>query len=258
MNSPGRSARVRRETDATRAAMRVQCPPLRTEHALHWRMAIARPQRWYITLTDDAAGAYPVELPSQGSIVGGLILAAMFAGFAAAWWSAVRELLDSHATRSVFDLGSTIFLGGWVLGWSVGTAILGLATVAVLFLNKSLRVSHEALLGVVSLGPLKMIAVYERAAMFNLRVDASTNRANKFDLKFSYGEGDVPVCSGVRRGEAEHVLARIQRFMPTANAAAPANAATFAMPVAPNFVPPPPTSMTRFEVDCFGSKNSSL
>ena len=197
MNSPGRSARVRRETDATRAAMRVQRTPLRTCLAIHWRMAIARPQRWYFTLTDDTAGAYPIELPSQRSIIAGLILAAIFAGFAAAWWSAVSQLLNSHATRSVFDLGSKIFLGGWVLGWSVGTAILGLATVAVLFLQKSLRVTHEALLGVVSLGPLKMIAVYERAAIFNLRVDASTSRADKFDVKFSYGDGDVPVCSSI-------------------------------------------------------------
>mgnify|MGYP003335894724 CR=1 FL=1 len=53
--------------------------PLRTGLALHWRMAIARPQRWYFTLTDDTAGAYSVELPSQRSIIAGLILAAMFA-----------------------------------------------------------------------------------------------------------------------------------------------------------------------------------
>ena len=82
------------------------------------------------------------------------------------------------------------------------------------------------------------------------RVLFRSSRADKFDVKFSYGDGDVPVCSSITQREAEHVLSRIERFMPTANAAAPANAATFAMPVAPNFVPPletpdlPPLSLT--------------
>ena len=89
------------------------------------------------------------------------------------------------------------------------------------------------------LGPLKLIAVYERAAMFNLRIEASANGANKFDLKFSYDVGDVPVCSGVTRREAEHVLARIQRLMPTGDAPAAAHAANVAPPLMTDFVPPP-------------------
>jgi hypothetical protein len=201
-------------------------------------MAIARPARWRITLTDDTAGAYPVELPSQRSVLAGLVLGAMFAAFAAAWWSAVRELLNSHATRSVFDMASAIFLGGWVLGWSVGTLILGIVTVAALFMGKSLRVSHDALIAVVSLGPLKLIAEYERAAIYNLRIEDSTSRAEKVDLKFSYGTGEVPVASSMTRSEAEHVLARIRRLMPTGNAMPPVAAATAAPPFTPRPVPP--------------------
>ena len=113
-------------------------------------MALARPARWRITLTDDTSGAYPVELPEKRQYLAGFIIAAIFAAFAAAWWSAVRQLMSEHPLRSVFDLGSTIFLGGWVLGWSVATILLGLATIAVLFMRKSLRVSRKALIAVVS------------------------------------------------------------------------------------------------------------
>ena len=198
-------------------------------------MALARPARWRITLTDDTAGAYPVELPDKRQYLAGFIIAAIFAAFAAAWWSAVRQLISEHPLRSVFDLGSTIFLGGWVLGWSVATILLGLATVAALFMRKSLRVSRDALIAVVSIGPLKMIAEYEQAAIHNLRIEDNPNQAGKFDLKFSYGVGDVPVSLGIAHAEAERVLARLQRFMRPGPAAAPQVETPAA---APAFMPP--------------------
>ena len=193
-------------------------------------MALARPARWRITLIDDTTGAYPVELPAQRQYLAGLVLAVIFAGFAGAWWSAVSQLLNGHAMRTVFDLASTIFLGGWILGWSVGTFLIGAATVAVLFMSRTLRVSHECLISVVSIGPLKLVAEYDRTAIYNLRIESADERVGKVNLKFSYGVGDVLISGGLTRGEAEHVLARIQRFMPAGNAAPPLPGAETAPP----------------------------
>ncbi len=134
-------------------------------------MALARPARWRITLTDDTTGAYPIELPEKRQYLAGFIIAAIFIAFAAAWWSAVSQLLNVHATRSVFDLAMAIFLGGWILGWSVGTFLLGAAAVAVVFMGRSLRVSQECLVSVFSIGPLKIVAEYEWAAIYNLRIE---------------------------------------------------------------------------------------
>ena len=110
------------------------------------------------------------------------LLAAIFIAFAGAWWSAVSQLISEHPLRSVFDLGSTIFLGGWVLGWSVGTFLIGIATVATLFMSKSLRVSRDCLFALISLGPLKLIAEYEQAAIYN-----------------SHGDGRGPTARRVNR-----------------------------------------------------------
>jgi len=201
-------------------------------------MALARPARWRITLIDDTTGAYPIELPEKRQYIAGFVLAAIFIAFAGAWWSAVSQLISEHPLRSVFDLGSTIFLGGWVLGWSVGTFLIGAATVATLFMSKSLRVSRDCLFALISLGPLKLIAEYEQAAIYNLRIEDSTNRAGKFDLKFSYGVGDVPISSGLTHGEAEHVMARIQRFMPAGNAKPPLKTEATPPPNLPPFEEP--------------------
>ena len=198
-------------------------------------MALARPARWRITLTDDATGAYPIELPAQRQYLAGFLLAAMFATFAGAWWSAVSQLLNAHATRSVFDLAMAIFLGGWILGWSVGTFLLGAAAVAVVFMGRSLRVSQECLVSVFSIGPLKIVAEYEWAAIYNLRIENTGEHTEKTSLKFSYGVGDVLLGSGMTRGEADHVMARIRRFMPAGTAAPPPVAAE---PASPSYLRP--------------------
>jgi len=198
-------------------------------------MALARPARWRITLTDDTTGAYPIELPEKRQYLAGFIIAAIFIAFAAAWWSAVSQLLNVHATRSVFDLAMAIFLGGWILGWSVGTFLLGAAAVAVVFMGRSLRVSQECLVSVFSIGPLKIVAEYEWAAIYNLRIENTGEHTEKTRLKFSYGVGDVLLGSGMTRGEADHVMARIRRFMPAGTAAPPPVAAE---PASPSYLRP--------------------
>ena len=198
-------------------------------------MALARPARWRITLTDDTTGAYPIELPEKRQYLAGFIIAAIFIAFAAAWWSAVSQLLNVHATRSVFDLAMAIFLGGWILGWSVGTFLLGATAVAVVFMGRSLRVSHECLVSVFSIGPLKIVAEYEWAAIYNLRIENTGEHTEKTSLKFSYGVGDVLLGSGMTRGEADHVMARIRRFMPAGTAAPPPVAAE---PASPSYLRP--------------------
>lgn len=198
-------------------------------------MALARPARWRITLTDDTTGAYPIELPEKRQYLAGFIIAAIFIAFAAAWWSAVSQLLNVHATRSVFDLAMAIFLGGWILGWSVGTFLLGAAAVAVVFMGRSLRVSQECLVSVFSIGPLKIVAEYEWAAIYNLRIENTGEHTEKTSLKFSYGVGDVLLGSGMTRGEADHVMARIRRFMPAGTAAPPPVAAE---PASPSYLRP--------------------
>ncbi len=153
-------------------------------------------------LCDDAPGGTPLELPRRNMLGPILIVAILFAAFAAVWLQQASKL-NLQALGSVFDLMSMLFELFWLLGWSVAVLILG-ALLAFLFLfGESARIADGRLICVLNIGPAKMITEYELARMQQLRIesDASLERAK---VLFDYdgverGLGDAMPLSSAKR-----------------------------------------------------------
>ncbi len=212
--------------------------------ALHWRTMLARPERSRFTLWDDPAGGIPLELPPRKMWPVGLMFAAMFALFATVLWWEIGALADSHPSRSVFDLGFSLFTLAWITGWSVGTIFLGIIVLLLLFHGESARLAGGRLIFVPRLGPLKFVAEFDLARMRNLRAETIGGDADKLRVRFNYGEGERTLGDTMSRTAADHMIATIKQAAPatvtqaplaTEAAAAPAAAVTTApsIPSAP-------------------------
>ena len=117
-------------------------------------MALARPDRIRYTLTDDASGAIPLDLPVRRMWPVGIVVGVFFSLFAAVAWVQIANM--RLQVRDVFDLMFLLFQGFWVLGWSVGVFVLGALTVLLLFYRDSARLQNGRLVQVPQLGPLKV------------------------------------------------------------------------------------------------------
>src|SRR5439155_1195677 len=104
------------------------------------RRPLARPERMRVALSDEAAGATPLELPRRNMAWAAVAAAAMFALFAGILVSQIARL-DLHAARSVSALMSFLFELFWILGWSVGVVVLGALTVLLGFYRESARLA---------------------------------------------------------------------------------------------------------------------
>src|SRR4051812_12914458 len=103
------------------------------------------PRNFQLRLSDTAApGAVLLDLPSRTMWPIGLAVAAMFAVFAGAEWAAIRNI-SSHSPRDIFDFIFLLFEGFWVLGWSVGVAMIGTLAVLLLFFAESARLQNNTL-----------------------------------------------------------------------------------------------------------------
>lgn len=196
---------------------------------------LARPERTRFALfDDDTTGSVPLELPRRRLWPAGLIFLAMFAVFAAIGWTQVASLLQHNALRSVFDLVIVLFQGAWVLGWSVGTLILGLIAALLLLHGESARLADGKLLYVPRLGPLRFIAEYDLARLRNLRTQSVGGDADQVRLSFSYDGGDRSLGDSMTRAQADAIIAAIRRMAPSSvTDAPPAAPAVAAAPLPP-------------------------
>ena len=187
------------------------------------RRLLARPERMRFALSDDAAGAAPLELPRRNMAMAAAVAAAMFAIFA---WILVSQIarLDPHSLRSVSALMGLLFEIFWILGWSVGVAFLGALTVLLGFYRESARVAGGRLINVSRIGPFRMIVEYDLARMRNLRIepDKSGRRAR---VRFDYGEGSRALGDTMPKVDAERIVAALRGAMPAAMTAPLAEAA---------------------------------
>lgn len=181
----------------------------------------ARPERSRFTLWDDPAGGIPLELPPRKMRPVGLMFAAMFAMFAAVLWWQIGALADSQPSRSVFDLGFSLFTLAWITGWSVGTIFLGVIALLLLFHGESARLDGGKLIFVPRFGPLKFVAEFDLARMRNLRAETSGGDADKLRVRFNYGEGERTLGDTMSREAADRLIATLKRATPATVMQAP-------------------------------------
>src|SRR5439155_19053240 len=197
------------------------------------RRPLARPERMRVALSDEAAGATPLELPRRNMAWAAVAAAAMFALFAGILVSQIARL-DLHAARSVSALMSFLFELFWILGWSVGVVVLGALTVLLGFYRESARLAGGRLVTESRIGPLRMIAEYELARVRELRIEPDKS-GKGVRVRFDYGEGSRNLGDSMPEPDAERLVAALRRAMPAAMVPPPAEAAA---PPEPKIDPP--------------------
>jgi hypothetical protein len=169
----------------------------------------ARPERIRIRLRDDvAAGSTPLDLHQRRMWPAGLIVGAMFAIFAGVAWT-VAGTMSRHGVRDMFDLMFVLFQGFWLLGWSVGVAILGALSVLLFFYGESARLQEGRLLHVPRFGPFKIILDYDLSRVRDVRIeDRGTD--NNARVRFDYHEGTSGLGDAMPRADAERLAGMIK------------------------------------------------
>lgn len=186
------------------------------------RRRLARPERTRFTLTDDAAGATPLELPRRSVGMVAVIIAGMFVIFAGVF-VVVAARLDLHALRSVSSLVGTLFQIFWLLGWSLGVLVLGVLSVLLWFYRESAWLAGGRLVYAPRIGPLRMISEYDLARVRDPRLEPDSG-GKGVRVRFDYGEGSCGLGDTMPEPDAERLVAAIRGAMP---------AAAFASPLAP-------------------------
>ena len=170
------------------------------------RMRKARPERFRISLRDEAGGT-PLPLPARRMWPIGIFLGVAFLIFAGIGWSQIASM-RGHQVRSVFDLVFILFQGFWVVGWSVGVFILGALTVLLLFYRESARLRDGRLIYTPGLGPLRLNTEYDLAKIRNLRLERAS--ADAVRIRFDYGAGSTGLGDAMDRAGAEKLIAVIR------------------------------------------------
>ena len=176
-------------------------------------MPLARPERIRYTLTDDASGSTPLELPVRRMWPAGVAVAIFFAVFASVAW--VQIVAMRLQVRDVFDLMFLLFQVFWILGWSVGVFVLGALAFLLLFYRDSARIQNGRLVLVPQLGPLRIACEYDLASIRNLRIEPASG-GDTVRIRFDYAAGDRGVGDSMPRRDAEALIARIEKAMPAA------------------------------------------
>jgi hypothetical protein len=104
-----------------------------------------------------------------------------------------------------------LFVAFWVLGWSVGVALLGGLTVLFLFYKESARLKANRLVHLPRLGPLTIAIEYDLARIRNLRLEPAAGSDDRVRLAFDYNGGASGLGEAMPRLEAERLLSTIQR-----------------------------------------------
>jgi len=168
---------------------------------------MAFPERIHISVRDDSTGSILLPLRWHRNWPVGLLVGGMFVAFAGV---AVYQISGMRGQRldTVFQLMTLLFLGFWVLGWSVGVLGLFLLTALFLFYGETTRIAGGRLIHVPRLGPFKVLIEYDLAKVSNLRVEAGgPNRAR---IRFDYGEGDHAMGNELPRAEADRAVQILQ------------------------------------------------
>ena len=194
---------------------------------------LARPERTRLLFADEP-GTTPIELPHRPAVVPALIVAGIFLVFAAVLVIEIRNL--HFDTRSVADFAGALFQLFWIVGGSVGVAILGALTVLLWFYRDLLYVDAGRLIAGSRIGPLRMLGEYDLGRIRNVRVEAQGGEGAR--VRFDYGEASRDLGNAMPRADAERIVAAIRHAMPMGTTAAEAPASVIP-PTSARTTPPP-------------------
>lgn len=142
------------------------------------------------------AGFYQRVFPFRRSWVAIAIILVMDAIFMIPAISTFREITESIGRfETLFDLVGVLFLGGWLLGWSMAPIALTAAVVLLLFGCEVVRAGPGRFEITIGLPGFGWTAAYDPRKMRNLRVDESQPKSGKSfrgpHIAFDYGANSV-------------------------------------------------------------------
>jgi hypothetical protein len=167
-----------------------------------------------------------------------LIFAACFAIFAAVEWAVIAGI-PWRSIGDIFDLVFVLFQAFWVLGWSVGVAILGMLTILFSMYSESARLQDRTLVRVPRLGPIAVLVEYDLAKIRNIRLERAISNAHPdaVRVRFDYGGGTNTLGDTMPRAEGQRLVDTI----------AGAAAAFPSMPATERPAPPPAAPPVELE-----------
>lgn len=153
--------------------------------------------------------------PFRRSWVAIIILLAMDIAFLVPAITTFRQMTGmGDGADSLFDLVGTLFLGAWLLGWSMAPLILTSILLLMAFGREVVKARSgqvELFLGLPFVG---ITAVYEVARMRNLRVEQPPPKSGKSwrgqHFEFDYGANSIAFGSDVNEMDLGAVAGEIQ------------------------------------------------
>ena len=148
------------------------------------------------------------------------VAGAFFVGFSIPLFS-VGGNLSGLSDGSLFSLISTLFSLFWMLGWSVGVAVLGLVFFMMLLGRETLYASSEKLVLRIGLLGIGFAAEYPAAGIRNFRaVEADKESGTSWrgpHLAFDYGSETIDFGSHIDVSRATELLAQYKNLFPAEN-----------------------------------------
>ncbi|MEE4294822.1 MAG: DUF6498-containing protein [Xanthomonadales bacterium] len=143
--------------------------------------------------------------------------------------STFRQIMESLGRfETLFDLVGVLFLGGWLLGWSIAPLALTTILVLLLFGREVVRVGPGVFEITIGLPGLGWMATYDPQKMRNLRIDEPHPKSGKSfrgpHIAFDYGANSVAFGSDLdlhELGEMESQLQMASGKPPRKGAALP-------------------------------------
>ncbi len=176
-------------------------------------MIRSAPQRIRFTFFKSNASGAALPLPKKRMWPAGLIIGAMFVIFSAIEVSQIISLYRTNV-KTVFDLSTFLFQGFWILGWSVGVLILGMATFLFLLYAESARLEQNYLILTTHLGCLKIRSEYLLSRIGNVRMEEpAKSSGDKAQIKFDYDGTSNKLGEEMPRSQAESIAAMIRAVL---------------------------------------------
>jgi Family of unknown function (DUF6498) len=164
---------------------------------------------------------YSVSFPFKRSARAILISGAFLVVFCIPLFSMAD--MFTVADDSLFSLISLLFSLFWVLGWSIGIAVLLLTFLSLSFGKESLHVTQDKLTIRFGISGIGLSATYDAALIRNFRYqDRDLAQGKKWrgnHMTFDYGDMSIGFGSNIDAIEASRVISRLNRLFPHHDAA---------------------------------------
>lgn len=170
----------------------------------------------------DAADDYYLSLPFKRSLPAILISAVFLIVFSYPLF-AMSDLFGAGGDDSLFTLVSMLFSLFWMLGWSIGVAILLFAFLCLSLGKESLHVAGNKLIIRIGIPGIALSAAYNEEPIRNFRYqDGPINEGRQWrgnHIAFDYGDSSIGFGSQISSSESARIISRLNSLFPMHDAA---------------------------------------